>query len=145
MPNPSRVCNLHHSSRQCRILNPLSKVRDRTRNLMVPSRIHFHCATTGTPLSSLIWQFQRSFPPSHLDPLLSWLYFRPYCTNNWLIAISFKFSNHYLWISSSLSLELLPLQFLDWAGTTIHRLYHFLCVHSPHILISLILNTISMA
>ena len=31
---------LHHSSRQCRILNALSKARDRTRNLMVPIRIH---------------------------------------------------------------------------------------------------------
>ena len=36
---PSRVCNLHHSSRQHRIVNPLSKGRDRIRNLMVPSRI----------------------------------------------------------------------------------------------------------
>ena len=35
----SRVCNLHHSSRQRRIVNPLSKGRDRTRNLMFPSRI----------------------------------------------------------------------------------------------------------
>ena len=33
------ICNLHHSSRQCQILNPLSKARDRTLNLMVPSRI----------------------------------------------------------------------------------------------------------
>ena len=47
-PDMSCVCNLHHSSRQCRILNPLSKARDRTRNLMVPGRIRFHCATTGT-------------------------------------------------------------------------------------------------
>uniref|UniRef100_A0A8D1BK53 2'-phosphotransferase n=2 Tax=Sus scrofa TaxID=9823 RepID=A0A8D1BK53_PIG len=37
--DPSRICNLHHSSRQCQIVNPLSKARDRTRNLMVPSRI----------------------------------------------------------------------------------------------------------
>ena len=37
--DPSRVCNLHHSSRQRRIVNPLSKGRDRTLNLMVPSRI----------------------------------------------------------------------------------------------------------
>ena len=36
---PSRICNLHHSSWQRRIVNPLSKGRDRTRNLMVPSRI----------------------------------------------------------------------------------------------------------
>ena len=37
--DPSRVCDLHNSSQQRRILNPLSKGRDRTRNLMVPSRI----------------------------------------------------------------------------------------------------------
>ena len=45
----SHVCNLHHSSRQCQILNPLSKARDQTRNLVIPSQIHFHCATKGTP------------------------------------------------------------------------------------------------
>ena len=38
-PDPSRVCNLYYSSWQHRILNPLSKARNRTRNLMVPS--HF--------------------------------------------------------------------------------------------------------
>ena len=32
--------NLHHSSQQCWILNPLSKARDRTLNLMVSSWIH---------------------------------------------------------------------------------------------------------
>ena len=39
MPDLSHVCNLHHSSRQCWILISLSKGRDRTCNLMVPSRI----------------------------------------------------------------------------------------------------------
>ena len=40
-PNPSYVCNLHHSSWQHQILiNPLSEARDRTRNFMVPSQIH---------------------------------------------------------------------------------------------------------
>ena len=38
--DPSRVFNLHHSSRPRQIVNPLSKVRDRTHNLMVLSRIH---------------------------------------------------------------------------------------------------------
>ena len=47
--DPSRICDLHHSSWQRRILNPLSEARDGTRNLTVPSRIHFHCAKTGTP------------------------------------------------------------------------------------------------
>ena len=37
--DPSCVCDLHHSSWQRWIVNPLSKGRDRTRNLMVPSRI----------------------------------------------------------------------------------------------------------
>ena len=48
-PDPSRVCVLHHSSRQRWILNPLSEARHRTQNLMVPNRIRFRCATMGTP------------------------------------------------------------------------------------------------
>ena len=47
--DPSRVCDLHCSSQQHGIPNPLSVARDQTRNLMGPSQIHFHCATTGTP------------------------------------------------------------------------------------------------
>ena len=43
-PDLSLVRDLHHSSRQRRILNPLSEARDRTCNLMVPSQIHFCCA-----------------------------------------------------------------------------------------------------
>ena len=35
----SQVCNLHHGSRQHWILNPLSKARDQTRNLMHTSRV----------------------------------------------------------------------------------------------------------
>ena len=52
-PDPSLVRNLHHSSRQHQIHNPLIEARNRTRNLMAPSRIRFHCATTGTPGSSI--------------------------------------------------------------------------------------------
>ena len=39
--DPSLVCDLHHSSRQRQILNPISKARYRNLNLMVPSWIHF--------------------------------------------------------------------------------------------------------
>ena len=35
--DPSRVCDLHHGSQQCWILNPLSGARDQTRILMDPS------------------------------------------------------------------------------------------------------------
>ena len=55
MPQPQQcrirathLCNLHHSSWQLGILNPLSKARDWTLNFMVPSQIHFCCATIGT-------------------------------------------------------------------------------------------------
>ena len=47
--DPSCICNLHHSSWQRQILNPLSEARDRTRVLMNTSRIRFRHTTTGTP------------------------------------------------------------------------------------------------
>ena len=47
--DPSCICNLHHSSRQHWILDPLSEARDQTLNLMVPSWICFCYATVGTP------------------------------------------------------------------------------------------------
>ena len=49
MLDPSLNCDLHYSSWQHRILNPLSEAGDQTHNLMVPSRIRFCCATMGTP------------------------------------------------------------------------------------------------
>ena len=49
MQELSLICNLHHSSQQHRILNPLSKARDRICTLMDTSQICFPCATMGTP------------------------------------------------------------------------------------------------
>ena len=49
MQDPSRIYDLHHSSWERQIPNPLIEPRDQTRILMDTSRIHFHCATTGTP------------------------------------------------------------------------------------------------
>ena len=40
------AASLHHSSQQRRLFNPLSEVRDRTYNLMVPNQICFCCSTT---------------------------------------------------------------------------------------------------
>ena len=45
--------DLHHSSRQLRILNPLSEAGDQTCVLMDASQIHFHQAMMGTPGSHL--------------------------------------------------------------------------------------------
>ena len=47
--DPSCICNLHHSSGQCWILNPLSEARVQTRILMDTSQISFHCDTAGSP------------------------------------------------------------------------------------------------
>ena len=53
MWDPSRVCDLHHSSQQRQILNPLNEARNRTRNFMVTSRICSHCDTAETNSSSI--------------------------------------------------------------------------------------------
>ena len=53
----SRVFNLHHSSWQCRIPDPLSKARDQTHILMDASWICFCCATVGTLWLSVFINF----------------------------------------------------------------------------------------
>ena len=52
-PDLSSICNLHHSSWQCQILNPLSSARDRTHILMDTSWVHYCWATTGTPYATI--------------------------------------------------------------------------------------------
>ena len=42
-PDPIWVCDLHHSSWQCRIPDPLFETRHWTSTLMVTSWIPFHC------------------------------------------------------------------------------------------------------
>ena len=56
MQYTSRVCDLHHGSRQHRILNPLSEARDQTLNLLVTSQIRFCPASRGIPA----WPFKHS-------------------------------------------------------------------------------------
>ena len=47
--DPSCICDLHRSSLQGRILNPLSEARDRTRVLMDISEVHHRRVTRGAP------------------------------------------------------------------------------------------------
>ena len=51
--DPSRICDLHHSSRRHRILDPLSESRDRTHVLLDSSWVHYPCTTVGAPWSSI--------------------------------------------------------------------------------------------
>ena len=61
--DPSRLCDPHHSSRQRRIVNPLSKGRDRTRNSWFLVGFVNHCTTTGTPSHNfLIVEILLTFP-----------------------------------------------------------------------------------
>ena len=55
-PDPSHICNLHHSPGQCQILNPLSKARDQTHVLMDISRVCYCWASGGTPASCFFKQ-----------------------------------------------------------------------------------------
>ena len=41
-PDLSHVCNLHYSSQQCWIPNPLSRARDQTHVLIDTSWVHYH-------------------------------------------------------------------------------------------------------
>ena len=49
-PDPSCVWDLHNSSGQGQILNPLREARDQTRILIDTSWVRFHWAAMGTPL-----------------------------------------------------------------------------------------------
>ena len=49
MQDLSLACDLHHSSGQRQIPNQLSKARNQTHDLIVPSKICFWCTMMGTP------------------------------------------------------------------------------------------------
>ena len=57
--DPSCVCDLHHSSWQHQILDPLSEPRNQTCVLMNASQICFHSTTMGTPN---LFLFKRKIP-----------------------------------------------------------------------------------
>ena len=56
--DPSHICELHHSSWQCWILDPMSKARNRTCILTDTSQILFHC----TLRELLSFSFTMAFP-----------------------------------------------------------------------------------
>ena len=60
MPDSSHICDLHHSSWQCQILNPLREARGQTCILIDASQIHFHWATTGMQVTSSFKRYNKS-------------------------------------------------------------------------------------
>ena len=68
MPDLSRICDLHHSTWQRQILNPLSEARDWTHILMGTSQICYCWATVGTPWVQL-------FQITHLSNIVQYLSF----------------------------------------------------------------------
>ena len=68
MPDLSHIGDLHHSSRQCQIVNLLNKARDWTHVLMDTSWVNYYWAIMGTPCLYL----RDGFSPRESDdtPLL---------------------------------------------------------------------------
>ena len=64
--DPNVVCDLQHSSRQCRIPNPLSEARDRTRIFKDTSCICFDCTTIGTPADASYICISNLYFPFHV-------------------------------------------------------------------------------
>ena len=54
-PDPSQICNLHHSSQQRWVPNLLNEARDQTRILMDTSWIRFCCATAELQSPQIGW------------------------------------------------------------------------------------------
>ena len=70
MQDSSCVCNLHHSSRQHHILNPLSVAREQNCILMVTSQINFLWAMMATPQPLGFWASSTLVPCNKYCPFL---------------------------------------------------------------------------
>ena len=57
MQDPSCICNLHHSSQQGQIPNPLIEARDQTHSLMIPSQICYPLSHDVNSIFFLMWIF----------------------------------------------------------------------------------------
>ena len=103
-PDLSRVCNLHYSSWQCRILNPLSEAREQSYNLMVPSQIRFCWTTTGSPRDlHTVFHGCHANLPSHQQcikgpffHILANIYICSYFDDSHLTVVRFWFA--FLWL-----------------------------------------------
>ena len=84
--DPSRVRDLHHSSWQCWIHNPLREAGDQTCIHMDPSQICFHCATTEAPYI-VSNQLKEDFP-CHLRMVIRSVLCRRASWSSWFFPIA---------------------------------------------------------
>ena len=106
--DPSHVCDVHHSSWQHRILNPLSKARDWTCVFMDPSQILFHWAMTRTPILCRI-----------LNSTYKWYL--------WYLSFSFF---HLIWETLVLFTLMQMALFHSFYGWIVVNIYHIFLIHS---------------
>ena len=93
-----RCIYLHHSSQQCKVLNPLNKARNWTHILMDTSQAALCLATVGTPILSLF-----------LCMMLE-------CSKYILLHVAVQFSQHHLLKRQSFfhCIFLPPLSYMSW-------------------------------
>ena len=113
--DPSCVCNLHHSSQQCWMLNPLSKARDSAHVLMDTSWVHCLWATTGTLAflyyDILFWNYFIIL----VDRILLWMNFRnEFMTFSWTKLDFFYRFTVWVLVLSVWSHSFCFIQFLMW-------------------------------
>ena len=77
--DPSGIFDLHHSSQQCGILNPLSQAGDQTHILMDSSWIAFCLATMGTPARLFLTELT-----------LARFLVKPLAMDHWEVSLSSK-------------------------------------------------------
>ena len=106
-PVLNHICNLHWSSWQCQILNPLSEARDQTHILTDTSWLCYHSATIGTP-SWVIYErtlFPECPPAMGITSLFFFFFFACLLIESEISFINVEFLNiHECLLSSWISL-----------------------------------------
>ena len=105
--DPNRICYLHHSSWQHRILNPLWEARDPTWVLMDTNQVHYCWATMGTPVASFNIK-------GHLSSSLRRGYYFCCCLAVSMACVSSQARD---WTHASAAIQAVPVRFLSHCTT----------------------------
>ena len=78
MQDSNILCDIHHSSLQCRILNPRSKARSQTHILLDTTWVCDRWASMGTPCTALHFKNKISAPETSSDFQEDWIPIFPF-------------------------------------------------------------------